>query len=1118
MSARVGYTVTSQWNDGFVFEVSVTNEGTLPIEDYRVGFDLPGSVTDVWGGRLTAHEGQRYEVMDDDPNNDIAPGETVSFKIKSVDGSSQMPSHFSVNDQPVVVESPDIDAPDSVDEAFIDGVATVEPGISAEELATLLNGAPKRASVRLAEGEYVFDDSVSVTRSDVSLIGAGSGRTTLTFSDTALERDGAHGLLFEGKGTASAGRLQADAAEGSDTLTLASGHGLAAGDMVRIWQDNDAEYFEEIGNTTWQGSQYAPLRTSMARVVERDGSTVTLDRGVHFDFDGGEARIQRVDALENVTLEGVSIGYQLGTPEAGTFTNTLSSHLGYHAVEFNGTVGARVADVEVIDGPSVAFVANRSVDMRAENLHAEGAFNKGSGGNGYAYELFESYDGTFTDLSDSGMRHGVLFASWRSSVGNDIHVEYTDRDINFHGGQDHDNTVRVSQSVRDPATDNMSPTLWINQGGESFGAPTDSTANQVTFDYVVGSRRNDVVPGSDDGVYLDGARGHDTLLGGAGDDILRGGPGNDRLEGGVGHDTALMMGDYATYDSQSMPDGGLFLDGWGDDDLLIDVERAVFGDGTVLDVESRTVMSGSAPSIPTADEILVDDPIHFPDDDAPSEQPDSPPANDIAASVRFESVSRWDSGYVMAVEITNDGDSSLDDPRIDFTLPGEITQFYGANLLAREGDSYSLALAGDDTLTPGETQRFSFKAHAPESHLPQGLRLDGQALDVDLDQLVAGDESEAELGSQTSLTSNLTSTWSSGYTAEVIVENTSHLAIESPSVSFDLPGEIDTLWNGTATRDGSRYTVSDDNPTTLQPGESWRFSYKAYDTSQALPANAVVEGTPQVPESDPTSVTSNIISEWSGGYTTEVLVENTSSDAIADPVVDFSLPADIDTLWNGMLERDGERYRVSDDDAAVLQPGEVWRFSYRVYDEQQHLPGDVVVEGQAEPAKLDPSEVEQEVDSDGNPITGEPGSTLTGTDSDDTLNGLRGDDYLTGGAGNDRLVGGSGADTLTGGAGADIFAYLSTWDSTPQRQDTLLDFNRLEGDRIDFSAIDANSELEGTQAFTWRGEEGFSGNGGELRNSGNYLQADVNGDGVVDLQLAVLGVNALEDSDVIFQN
>ncbi|KAA0014647.1 hypothetical protein F0A17_03125 [Billgrantia pellis] len=1117
MSVRVDYQVTSQWNSGFVFDVAVTNDGSLPIEDYQVGFDLPGLVTDVWGGRIVAQEGQRYEIMDDDEDNNIAPGETVSFKVKSVDGNSQMPTRFSVSDQPVIVDDQASDETDNVEAAFVDGVAKVEPGITAGELETLLNSAPMGATVRLAEGEFILDDSVTVTRSDVSLIGAGTGRTTITFTDTALERDASHGLLFEGKGIASAGRLRADAEEGNDTITLENNHGLASGDTVRIWQDNDEEYFAEIGNTTWQGGTNTPLRTSMANIVEIDGSTATLDRGVHFDFDGGEAKIQRVDALENVALEGLSIGYRLGTPDPGAFSNELPTFTNYHAVEFIGTVGASISDVEVINGPSVAFVANRSVDISANNLHAQGAFNKGSGGNGYAYELYESYDGTFTNLNDSGMRHSVLFASWRSSVGNDIHVEFTDRDINFHGGQDHDNVVRVSQSVRDPALDNMSPTLWINQGGESFGAPTDPTANQVMLDYVVGTRRNDVVPGSDDGVFLDGAKGHDTLLGGVDDDLLHGGPGNDRLEGGTGHDTALMQGTYATYDIRPMPDNSLFLDGWGDDDVLVDIERAVFADGTVLDVESRTVTSGSAPAIPSAEEILADDTLIFPvkEDEVSLEEP---PDADVVASVRFESVSRWTSGYVMGVEITNDSETSIDDPSISFELPAKITQFYGANLISREGDTYTLALAGDDTLTPEETQRFSFKAYAPESHLPQGLRLDGQSLDVDMAQLIAGSDSETELWAQTQVNSNVTSAWSTGYTAEVIVENTSHLTIDSPSISFDLPGEIDTLWNGTVERDGNRYTITDDNPTTLQPGESWRFSYKAYDTSQALPANSVVIGEPQAPTSDSTSVKAYIISEWSGGYTTEVLVENTSPNAIAVPIVDFALPAKIDTLWNGTLEQDGDRHRVSDDSDTVLQPGDAWRFSYRVYDDQQFLPDDIVVEGKAEPAQIDPSETEQLVVPEDNPVTGVPGSTLTGTDSDDILNGLRGDDYLTGGVGNDRLVGGRGADMLTGGTGADTFAFLSTLDSTPLSQDILLDFDRLEGDRIDLSAIDANTEGEGLQGFTWLDDNGFTGNGGELRTSGNNLQADVNGDGVVDMQIGVLGVNSLESNDIIMMS
>ncbi|MHB0775146.1 cellulose binding domain-containing protein [Halomonas sp. WWR20] len=1124
MGARVDYTVTSQWNGGFVFEVLVTNTGTQAIRDYQVGFDLPGDITQVWNGQVTAHEGEGYVIMDDDDANDIAPGETARFKVQVASDNAQLPTRFTVNEQPAIVENPEVALPGdgSGQDAFVDNVAVVGPDITAAELQTLINEAPEDATVQLAAGDFVFNDSLTITRSDVSLVGAGSDATTITFTNEALDRNPDHGIYVVGAGTAAAGRLRDNADEHDTTLTLESGHRLDVGDTVRIWQDNDAEYFAAIGNDSWKGSATSPLRTSMAKVEAVDGSAVTLDRGVHFDFEGGEARIQRVDTLENVTLQGFTVQYELGTPDNAVFSNTLPRLLDYHALEFDGTVDSRMSDIQVINGPSVAFEFARSLDAKADHLEAHGSFNKGSGGNGYAYELYESYGGEFIQLEDSGMRHSALFASWRSSVNNEVHVAFTDRDINFHGGRDHDNIVQVDRSIRDPATDRMSPTLWINQGGESFGAPTDPAANEVTFDYAIGSRRNDVVESSDDGAYLDGALGHDTLIGSNADDTLRGGMGNDILEGGRGTDTAILAQEYADYDISAMQDGSVFLDGSGDDDILIDIERAVFADGTRLNVDSRTVTQGPTPQTPTPEEILANDIEVFPDlesedrrPDTADEAPEGDAQEDLSALVRLESVSRWSTGYVMAVEVTNTSDTSIDNPQIRFDLPVDVTQFYGASLLSQDGDTYTVAYEGNDTLAPDATMRFSFKAYAPESHLPEALKLNDTDLAVDPSQLYAGSGDEPVVDAQTSVTSNIVNTWSSGYTAEVLVENTSNLAITNPTVSFGLPGEIDTLWNGVMERDGDRYTVSDDNANVLQPGDVWRFSYRVYDTHQALPSDTTVIGEPGPPESEPTTVTSNMINVWASGYTTEVLVENTSGTAIADPTVSFELPVDIDTLWNGVVMRDGNRYTVTDDTPSVLQPGDTWRFTYRVYDTDQALPSETVVQGQAEPAKVDPSQTQLPVDTHGNPITGEAGDTLTGTAGDDTLNGLRGDDYISGAGGQDRLVGGRGADMLTGGVGTDTFAYLFTSDSTPLKRDTILDFNRLEGDKIDLSAIDADARLDGNQNFVWLGKSGFSGNGGEIRTSGTTLQADVNGDGVVDMAVDVLGVSALVSEDAI---
>ncbi|MHB0776579.1 alginate biosynthesis protein [Halomonas sp. WWR20] len=662
---------------------------------------------------------------------------------------------------------------------------TAKTEITAAKLEKMLNEAPSGATVKLAAGDYVFDDSITITRSDVSLAGAGSDATTITFTDEALDNDNDHGLYVQGEDAHFVGSLKNDADDNDRTLSLKGSHELEVGDTVRIWQDNDRDFFDLIGDRSWQKDN-APLRTSMAQVESVHGNEVTLDRGVHFDFEGGEAKVERIDAVENVTLEGFTVEYELGTPDSADFSNTRSGLKDYHAVEFNGTVDSEISDVQVINGPSVAFEIALSLDIEADELGAHGSFNKGSGGNGYGYELRESYDGTFTQLEDSGMRHGVLFASWRSSVGNDIQVTSTDRDINFHGGQDHDNTVRVEQSVRDAEADKMSPSLWINLGGESFGAITGNDANDVTFEYVVGSRRDDEIQGADNGVYLNGGLGDDILRGGDGDDILQGGPegdwGDDTIDGGDGDDTALYQQDYDK-DDVSFKNGKVIVEKSSGKDTLDDVEQVVFGDGTVLDVDSRDTSHGKKLQIPKASEIIDSEDSAFvkgsssssddkskDDDEDEDEQSSAKLASmkseeksekasakssedneteenssdsdassqDDSASLEItahlETLSHWQSGYVMSVEIANASDEDMDDALVSFELDANISRLKGASLVSQDDDTYTFEL--DDNFAAGSSQSFLFKAETSGNELLDSMTIsDGGSNDIDVELL-----------------------------------------------------------------------------------------------------------------------------------------------------------------------------------------------------------------------------------------------------------------------------------------------------------------------------------------------------------------------------------------------
>lgn len=144
---------------------------------------------------------------------------------------------------------------------------------------------------------------------------------------------------------------------------------------------------------------------------------------------------------------------------------------------------------------------------------------------------------------------------------------------------------------------------------------------------------------------------------------------------------------------------------------------------------------------------------------------------------------------------------------------------------------------------------------------------------------------------------------------------------------------------------------------------------------------------------------------------------------------------------------------------------------------------------------------------------------LVGGDGDDQLFGGAGDDRLTGNNGSDTLNGGAGADRLSGGAGADVFVFGAAADfGSLTTSDIIGDFNAAEGDRLDLTALDANSLVAGVQHFSFIGASAFTKTAGQLRTqvSGGdiILSGDVNGDGAADFRL-VVHTGSLTASDFV---
>ncbi|NKD76735.1 calcium-binding protein [Haematospirillum sp. H1815] len=140
-------------------------------------------------------------------------------------------------------------------------------------------------------------------------------------------------------------------------------------------------------------------------------------------------------------------------------------------------------------------------------------------------------------------------------------------------------------------------------------------------------------------------------------------------------------------------------------------------------------------------------------------------------------------------------------------------------------------------------------------------------------------------------------------------------------------------------------------------------------------------------------------------------------------------------------------------------------------------------------------------------VTGGMGNdVLLGDAGPNVLRGGFGDDALSGGFGDDVLDGGIGADILIGGPGADLFVF-SAIDPVPG--DTVRDFNREEGDRIDLSGLAPRLDFAGEVATPY--SAWFTRDGGDL-----LLSVDGDGDASThELQVRLNGVDNVVRKDVL---
>ncbi len=145
---------------------------------------------------------------------------------------------------------------------------------------------------------------------------------------------------------------------------------------------------------------------------------------------------------------------------------------------------------------------------------------------------------------------------------------------------------------------------------------------------------------------------------------------------------------------------------------------------------------------------------------------------------------------------------------------------------------------------------------------------------------------------------------------------------------------------------------------------------------------------------------------------------------------------------------------------------------------------------------------------------GSGNDVVKGGSGDDDLFGGRGNDILIGGSGDNLFVGGAGSDQMRAGSGTDTFVWKSAAESgLNAARDKVYGFE-TGTDMLDLSAVAPDTiAFLGTAGFT-------SGGTAELRlvekrGVTTLIEVDVDGDGIADMQIQIMGTVGLTESDFL---
>lgn len=92
-AGQVSFVATSQWDSGFIGQVTITNTSSKNWTGWTLEFDYPFQITSIWSAEIVSHVGDHYVVRPADWTRGVNAGSQITFGFEATPGNPTAPSN-----------------------------------------------------------------------------------------------------------------------------------------------------------------------------------------------------------------------------------------------------------------------------------------------------------------------------------------------------------------------------------------------------------------------------------------------------------------------------------------------------------------------------------------------------------------------------------------------------------------------------------------------------------------------------------------------------------------------------------------------------------------------------------------------------------------------------------------------------------------------------------------------------------------------------------------------------------------------------------------------------------------------------------------------------------------